>query len=214
MFIFFPALPVCVAMLKNLPIPELNKTPIWLPKEKQRQFLPLFRLFSLQMRPLNFRILENIEEIHIITVQSGHPFTIGLNTIVFPLAYLRLPKATQKKILIHELVHLHQRRDPEIYEAYYTNQLGFKRINSTVVLPAELKKRLMYNPDGPRYEWIWRNRYIPLSIAHKTYLWDVITEHLKPVEQIVEYANAFGTSRQLYHPNEIVAHQITDAIIP
>ena len=211
MFIFFPALPVCVAMLKNIPIPSGNKTPIWLPKEKQRPFIPLFQRLMPQMKPLNFRILENIEEIQIIVVQSGHPFTIGQNTIVFPLAYLRLPRDTQNKILIHELVHLHQRRDPAIYETYY-RQLNFKKFNSTVVLPAEIKTRLMYNPDGPRYEWIWRNRYIPLGIEHKTYLFDIRTEHLKPVEQIVEYANAFGTSRQLYHPNEIVAHQITDAI--
>jgi len=215
MFIFFPALPDCVNILKHIPIPRLNKTPVWLPKDQQKQFIPLFRnLLSNfnMMKPLNFHILENIQkiQIQIITVVSGHPFTIGKNTIVFPLSYLMLPLFMQKKILIHELVHLHQRRAPEIYERYYTNQLNFKKIK--VNLPEEVKARLMYNPDGPRYEWIWRNRYIPLGIKHKTYLWDVNTKTLNPVEQVKEYTQAFNTLRQLYHPNEIVAHQITDAI--
>ena len=211
MFIFFPALPVCINTLKNIPIPRNNKTPVWLTEEQQKQFIPLFQSLSPRMSPLNFRILENIDEIQIIAVQSGHPFTIGKHTIIFPLSYLNLPLFTQKKILIHELVHLHQRRAPEIYERYYTRRLNFKRINPAV-LPAEIKARLMYNPDGPRYEWIWRNRYIPLGIEHKTYLWDVLTQILKPVDQIGDYARSFGTSRQLYHPNEIVAHQITDSI--
>lgn len=209
MFIIFPTLQICECILKNIPIPQGNKTPILITKENQKQFIHLFQ--NLRMRFLNFRILENVQEIQIIMVLEGYPFTIGKNTIVFPSEYLLKPRNVQNEILIHELVHLHQRRDPASYEHYYEHQLNFRKIN-TSLLPVAIKNRLMYNPDGQKYEWIWKNRYIPLGIDHNTYLFDIRTGHLKPVEQIVEYANAFGTSQQLYHPNEIVANQITSVI--
>jgi hypothetical protein len=202
MYIFFPNRQVGFHSLKHLDIPLPNKTPAGLPRKViERDFLTLFRE--------RIPFINDVPRLRIITVKSGNPFTIGRSTIVFPLAYFRQPRNTQKKILVHELVHLHQRRYPALYASYY-QRLGFQKSTSADILPATLKAKLMYNPDGEHYEWIWRDRYMPVAVDHKSYLWDLRRQRLLPVDQVPDYANAFGTKRQLYHPNEIVAHQITD----
>ena len=82
----------------------------------------------------------------------------------------------------------------------------------------------MYNPDGEKYEWIWIYQgqgYVPLGINHKTYIGltgpiqdkkCLTPSDIRPVEEVPEYYQYFQTHKQLYHPNEIVAHQITDAL--
>ena len=216
--ILIPSLAEGQSRLAGLPIPPGNKSPVLVPGA--RQLLSVLLTSFPAQEPLGFDIV-NIPLIKVITVQSGHPFTVGTDTIVFPREYFTLPVKQQRTILAHELVHLHQRKHPVQYYRYY-RKLGFLR--AQVEFSPALAQQLMYNPDGEHYEWIWLHRgkgYVPFSVNHKAYVGLLGKVHriksltpiaILPVEQVPEYYNHFQTVRQLYHPNEIVAHQITDRI--
>jgi len=199
-----------IGYMDQLPIPAENKKVVPVTFDHQKRLIALFR--ALNRDP---RFAPYATQVNIINVQSGHPFTQGKGTIVLPLAFYGWPQEKQFKVLFHEHVHLHQRAHPHWYTRYY-GKIGFTR--ATISFPPEVEKRLMYNPDGEKYEWIWRGKsgrsYIPVGIDHKTFLIPT-TGHgqVLPVNDVPEYARAFGINRQLYHPNEIVAHQITDGLL-
>jgi hypothetical protein len=204
-------------LLRNLPIPYLNKTPIPPTKAQHRDLTHIIAALPPPSdRPLGFDIF-NRQNIKVIIVKEGHPFTRGTDIIVFNEAFFQKSFRVKFEIFIHELVHLHQRQYPELYERYYNDQ-GF--VKAVIYFTGALADKLMFNPDGENYEWVWtyRNRaYVPLAIGHRAYIakmgrlrgWQPVTpKNIVPVEEVPEYYNFFGVKNQLYHPNEIVAHQI------
>ena len=219
-------------MLLNLPIPAPNKTPVTFKPSWKADLIKIFTRLPHGVtapKPLGFSIFRFPQVLNLVAVQWGHPFTLGVDTIVFPANFLQKSSALYKKtVIIHELVHLHQRRNPQLYYQYYVRQ-GFVR--ARVVFDEWLQPLLMFNPDGEQYEWVWQHGargYIPFAIGHRTYVsvvedWTplphgrlpvVHVKTLQPVEEVSEYYHSFRNKHQMYHPNEIVAHEITDALFP
>lgn len=169
------------------------------------------------------------------------PFTIGVDTII--LSSTVMEDAIKGKahshfrervleILVHELVHLHQRREPDQYIHIYTDIFGF--IRKHVNLTHDLSQYVVTNPDGHNYEWIMPFRInaetkflLPVAILEQGAVTGVLVElttmngqifHNRnntviPIAAYPLYNELFGVQQQLYHPNEIIAHLISQYIV-
>ena len=180
----------------------------------------LFCEHTFKMGRINFVLLRN-------GTYWNFPFTVGSDIIVVTQALLDKGPRKIMKILTHEMVHLDQRRDPGKYERYY-RKLGFQKAHVELGV---LQHYILQNPDGERYEWIYRignKTYIPLALLLDCKMHCVLVElHQNPamaytvagvrtihkVDSVSRYYHRFGTKRQLYHPNEIVAHLIADYLV-
>lgn len=147
------------------------------------------------------------------------PFTLK-DTIIFTPALLDKHHNKVVEILIHEIVHIDQKRNQNKYNNWYP-RLGFSRYNIDF---GRLGPYLLDNPDGARYEWVWMDKYIPCAILtdngtfmplllriDQTHGHKIVYKILE-MKQVPEYCHRFGPLRQLYHPNEITAHLISDWI--
>jgi hypothetical protein len=217
-FLTFLTKPAGDPLLAHLPITHPNKTAVGWQRGWKNKVQEIFEGLPVHTQPLGFDIF-NLPKVNLIAVQDGHPFTVGKDTIVLPTNYFKHSDRLKLTIMAHELVHLHQRVNPSLYERAYA-RLGFHKTH--VNFKPSLKKLLMYNPDGETYEWMWIHEghgYIPLGVNHKTYvaLMGPIsgsTENIPilPLHKVPVYYDHFQKHKQLYHPNEIIAHQITDSL--
>uniref|UniRef100_A0A6C0J8Y8 Uncharacterized protein n=1 Tax=viral metagenome TaxID=1070528 RepID=A0A6C0J8Y8_9ZZZZ len=145
----------------------------------------------------------------------NYPFTLN-NVIVFTPVLFDNTKNAIAEIFIHEMVHIDQKRHPKKYENYYKT-LGFRKQSIDF---GELSPHLLDNPDGQSYEWIWNDKYVPCAILTPDLQHIPImlvlsneTEYtIQSMEETFDYNKRFGTLRQLYHPNEITAHIVSDWI--
>lgn len=154
-------------------------------------------------------------------VYWNFPFTYGKTMIVVtPKFFSRTPPQICKT-LVHELVHLDQRRSPMKYKRYYRT-LGFRKRQISF---GKLAPYLLRNPDAEKYEWTWtgydKKLYIPVALLVNCKFHSVLIEmqrgvdHIKlhNIKDVKSYATRFGTARQLFHPNEIIAHIIADLVV-
>jgi hypothetical protein len=98
-------------------------------------------------------------------VEGGLPHTRG-DAIVLPadtvedLVRLRArfceteSLARAARLLIHEQLHVLQRRDPARFESLYAEVYGFERV-APIALPAALRAQQVSNPDGQGCCWIY-----------------------------------------------------------
>lgn len=148
------------------------------------------------------------------------PFTWGKTMIMMTPKIFSKPRNVIKKILVHEWVHLDQRRHPQKYEIFYQT-LGFEKRHINF---GALQPYLLRNPDADRYEWIWISEkggpiYVPVALIRSCKFSTVLLEFranevlIHDIKEIPAYYERFGVKRQLYHPNEITAHLIADLLI-
>lgn len=162
------------------------------------------------MQEVQERLPESVGRIDFVLLDRGvywdRPFTWGKSMIMVTPALLEHTDNELLSILIHEWVHLDQRRHPIKYDRLYHN-MGFKR---TTVDFGPYNSILFSNPDAQRYEWIWNDRYVPFAIMKdckcRSLIMDCNTGKIHNIKDVPTYYNAFGHNRQLYHPNEIIAH--------
>lgn len=158
-----------------------------------------------------------VHKVEFVIMKSGvywdFPFTWGTTIIALTERFFQRSKDEMLKVLIHEWVHLDQRRHPVQYERYY-NHLGFRKANIDF---GPYKSYLLRNPDADDYQWIWKGQYAPFAIIRNckfhVLLLDVTNGTVHKVHDVPSYYNYFGTKRQLYHPNEIVAHLIAENVM-
>lgn len=139
--------------------------------------------------------------------------------------------------IVHELVHIHQRINVNLYEDMYRRIFGFKK--AKVYLYPEVSQYKLTNPDGLDLNWIlpynlngsssitW---FLPMAtvnqkcefvdclipIREKVYSSDyetVIPGVFLPITAFPLYTSKFGITKQLYHPNEISAQLIAEYVI-
>jgi hypothetical protein len=145
-------------------------------------------------------------------VYGDAPFTWGKSTVVLTPRVLDRSDQELTNILFHEMVHLDQRRRPEVYHQLY-HILGFSKTQRDVFGP--YRDRLLDNPDGKDYCWIWTDstgrQYAPFALkdSHDTLLMDIATGQALPAKLVSEFWRQFGQYRQTYHPNEIAACMLT-----
>lgn len=149
------------------------------------------------------------------------PFTVGTTTVVLTEKFFTF--RNQPLVLAHEWVHLQQRLYPQIFADMY-HRWGFRRAPATR-LPSSYN--LLRNPDGERYEWIWKSpvsgeEYLPFCHIKQDCGFEVLFAEVNSAGEVTgrmippteEFAEAFPeATHQNYHPNEISAHLISQSLL-
>jgi hypothetical protein len=119
-----------------------------------------------------------------------------------------------QETILHEIIHLHQKRNQGDYDEYYTKVYKFEKIKCANY--ASFSEKVITNPDGyVSNNMIWtiiinNERWMPyLEISMKEKMVKVIDNNIVIIEASPEiyriYSNMFKVQSQRYHPNEIFA---------
>lgn len=170
----------------------------------------------------------NMKPIGIIQLKSGidwdSPYTIN-HCIVIP--RINAGEVTPETI-IHEFIHILQRykllypKANEYFSRVY-DRWGFKQAPRQIIIPKDFTFRIMTNPDGDNFEYIWiaddGTTWLPLFGEDEhgemtgclTEIQDgIVSPHWIPIEKCKNYIKKIGNGPvQLYHPNEIIACNIS-----
>lgn len=123
-----------------------------------------------------------------------------------------------QETLLHEIIHLHQKRNQEDYDIYYKKYYNFEKVFCSNY--SSISEKVITNPDGyVSHGMIWvisiNNTYwMPyLDISMQEKMVNVIYENNKylvtdnyaPIDIVKIYNKMFKVESQRYHPNEIFA---------
>lgn len=160
--------------------------------------------------------LKSLSAVRVAFFREGLPHTRAPNTIWLPYDWSISPN--YKETLIHELIHIHQRRNPHFWKDLYGRK--WEMVPFIGKLPAEIEERRRFNPDtiqAPLY--IWRDEWIPVAVflrpdaphlreirllfIHKTGGWQAVPPS--------NWINFFGTrdASICEHPHEMAAYMLT-----
>ena len=112
-------------------------------------------------------------EIKLIKTKGGHygdgVFYTRDNMIIIPKNELEDFNADLfTAVMAHEIAHIFSRNNPKTKEAMY-EMIGFKKLNCTteeLLLPEDLRKRILLNPDGVDYTYA-----IKLQASRDSFFW-------------------------------------------
>jgi hypothetical protein len=155
------------------------------------------------------------------------PYTLNM-TIVLPQNML---KDDITSTILHEMIHLHQKKQPHFYEEIYRNSFGFEKINpEKIIITTNYENYLITNPDALKREWViqlYDGLYLPALIyvnnSHINCLFK-LRESSNPGYYLAQEPPINAKSRKDYleiihnckqqvdHPNEIIACIITSNI--
>jgi hypothetical protein len=137
-------------------------------------------------------------------------------------------------LLVHELVHVHQRRRPKSYADLYRKEWGFVKA-ADITITGWMRSRQVMNPDGTDVTWVYPIRdngavrwilplvvfsdgagpkrmpgdfrMIAVTLRGKAGRFHAIEggESLRALASVPEYAQRFSGVGSIYHPNEIAA---------
>ena len=150
-------------------------------------------------------------------IDYGMPFT--LKNLIFIPSTIHIGYTT----LLHEQIHIHQRKHLNLYENLY-QKLGFNRLLDKTLYNEFIKKNNitnLTNPDGlETYNYNINNTiYIPILIIENNYPKETLinTNNSKDISkwklEDIFYSNKYNINSSLYHPNEITAESICEYIL-
>ena len=155
-----------------------------------------------------------------LSCKEGLPHTTDSNTIRMPVALWSGP--TRDEILIHERVHLSQKRAPAEWAEFYRRYWEYDMLSvPPVSLPAEHVTALRPNPDTDAAPWaLWRQRYLffpTYASSDRTLrnprilVWDIQSRRLvsPPAEWTAFFCNDGVCPQQFEHPHELSAEMLT-----
>lgn len=120
--------------------------------EQKKLVLDALEKIKMDFSQVNFGIVDGTRE-------GGMPHT-RKNTIVLSTGALTQSKDQVTRTIIHEFIHIQQKRFPHLFEKLYHNW-DFSPYRGT--LPQELARMIRNNPDAQGL-WIWKNQYVMLPI--------------------------------------------------
>ena len=144
-------------------------------------------------------------------IENGYPHTRANDIICIP-SNMRFPSL--EETLSHEVVHIHQRNNPAIWERFLNREKWF--LESPETIPSRWREKCRINPDTFQKQfWSFKKRFIPLPLfikdsnvrfdEIKVMYYDLQTgvlEHNTPKEIIDAYGKDIP---QPEHPYEIYA---------
>lgn len=150
------------------------------------------------------------------SAENGYPHTRP-DIICIP-SSARFPQL--ETTLYHEYVHIHQRRNLELWTRYLKSE-GWEPVSEELI-PERWRERVRYNPDTIYSQyWCFQKRYVPLPIftnlgnprmdGVKVMFYDLqtgILEHEMPEEMTHKYEG----NRQIEHPFELYAVMMENKI--
>lgn len=151
--------------------------------------------------------------------QEGLPHTTTMNTIRMTESVWNSDR--RETILVHERVHLDQKRRPREWEEFYRSVWNYELLTSP---PAGLPStEIRPNPDTVGKPWaLWRGRYLfyPQYGSERTLrnapvrVWDVRAKQYVdiPPEWRSEFCHGEACPHQYEHPHEIAAEYITHSL--
>lgn len=136
--------------------------------------------------------------------ESGYPHTLA-DVIVLSDSFFTLPKDRQRSILLHEQVHVYQRKYPDFIKKLY-DAWGFQQVSK---IPYWAYRNVRNNPDLQGY-YTYKNKVLlqlydqnATSLAHSTpVLIDMTTETISSAVGDNDFPSYI---HQLEHPNELMA---------
>ena len=165
--------------------------------------------------PTENGIVEIIDE----TCQEGLSHTTDSETIRMTEASWNSKR--RDEILVHERVHLDQKRYPEAWKDFYHRVWNYETSNNP---PSEITAaKLRPNPDTSKEPWaLWRRRYLffPIfddenpTLRHAPVkIWDMFTKSYVdiPAEWKAEFCDEGGCPHQYEHPHELAAELLTNS---
>jgi hypothetical protein len=189
--------------------------------ESSNNLLKDASLFILNSIPWKFYISHN-------NLENSMPYTIG-QRIIIPESKL---DNIGENTLIHEKIHILQRRFQSQFNNLYTKMYPFlHKMYDERILPITLKMINMTNPDGNNTYWVYKlkNKYwLPLliydtstsSFVEKAYEVTYTTDKhdegiiINTIKSILlrSLFNDMPEFISLYHPNEIFACELSQSI--
>ena len=122
-------------------------------------------------------------------------------------------------------MHIYQRNYPHIMNNFYKKYWHFTYIPN-IIIPNYINDKIRSNPDGIEVNWVYKNKYLILSLLNnrndlssidiKFYPINYVNGnyHLgKPTDSLYEYNKFFCNIRYPYHPNESAAYLFSDIIL-
>lgn len=138
------------------------------------------------------------------SLENGYPHTLA-DVIVLSDAFFTLPKDRQTSILLHEQVHVYQRKYPQRVEKLY-DEWGFRKVSK---IPFWAYHNVRNNPDLQGY-YTYKNKLLlqlydknASNLAHSMpVMIDMSTEL---IESAAAHSDFPSYVHQLEHPNELMA---------
>lgn len=147
------------------------------------------------------------------SADSGMPHTRAGNLICFS-AETNPNRITNT--LLHEGMHLEQRRTPDVWKSYHIKQ-GWWPVPASV-LPERWVQRCRINPDTLELPfWSWQNQYVPLplfanearpSLTDCPVRWFDLRNGILLRETPESFVKRYGAIAQPEHPNETSAIEL------
>jgi len=186
--------------------------------EKADKLIKLIGIKCLLNIPWKFWISRN-------NLELSMPYTID-NYIIIPEIKLNSISANT---LIHEKIHILQRNNQDKFNNYYKKLYPFlfNKIDSRII-PNELEKKHMTNPDSNNTYWIYRihnKLWLPLLIYDKytnscselaypiVFVNNNIMIDIDEPTKLRSLFQNMASDISLYHPNEIFACQLASTIV-
>jgi len=152
------------------------------------------------------------------TCKEGLPHTTDANTIYLTREVWDGPN--RESILIHERVHLSQKRRPELWAEFYRRHWDYTLfVAAPASLPATYIQTRRPNPDTDAAPWaVWRHRYVffPSSTDGRlknaqVLVWDLDQKRLVPIPEAwyAMFCVNRAVPRQYEHPHELSAEFLT-----
>lgn len=191
----------------------------------------LYKATTLALQKLNkwFPDFLKDHEIKFIKVEGSldwhMPYTIN-NCIVMP--YTSIKSKDLVKTIVHELIHIHQRINPEFYNNLYSGMFSFEHTNCIINL-SNYENITITNPDVNNTQWIiqlYDGLYYPAMIYINNTSQEVLFRIKKDNNNcyvVVDYPIKAhsrkdyiellrGCNEQISHPNEIMACSIVSGL--
>jgi hypothetical protein len=99
------------------------------------------------------------------TADNGYPHTRPNSVVCLPKsAILSMTPEAMQNTLCHEGVHIHQRRNPELW-SQACHKEGWTPVQESEI-PSEFLERSRLNPDTfkPQRFWAWQTHYVPMPL--------------------------------------------------
>ena len=151
--------------------------------------------------------------------QEGLPHTTDSETIRMTEAIWNSPR--KDEILVHERVHLDQKRRPDAWEDFYHSVWNYEITSKPPPdIPIKACSMLRPNPDTTSRPWAtWRRRFTFFPIYGEDHtlksapvkIWDSLLKSFVdlPAEWKAEFCDDSGCPHQYEHPHELAAELLT-----
>ena len=135
----------------------------WSDSEQRRIEAALAKIMP-ALESLTLSLPEPINLIKTTGAEEGNAFYTRGTAIIFPDRSLgSQTEETLEKTLAHEIFHIWSRQNPRLREKLYES-IGFMKC-AEVVLPAEMNRRKITNPDAPRNDHAIRVQFDGANVA-------------------------------------------------